>query len=170
MDEEDSKDEEGSSDDEKSIVEANKRGKENNCGTEEKDVNENQENVRKTALQKAKEKNKEEAEAAFLKFHKVRRTFKSDGKEAEPTYSSESKVRPPRFECNMCAKYFITEDELKNHIKMAKTIRWVCSASGRVAAKRKAPSDDLNDIALPRKKLRQMKQKRKKTKKPKSGQ
>jgi hypothetical protein len=45
-------------------------------------------------------------------------------------------------------------------------MRWVCSASGRVAVKRKAPSDDHNEIALPRKKLRQMK----KSKKSKFGQ
>jgi len=118
----------------------------------------------------AKEMSRKEAEASFLKFHKVRRTFKSDGRiiNDAPT-ATEPISRPQRFECEMCAKFFITEDELKNHTKMAKTMRWVCSASGRVAVKRKAPSDDFNEIALPRKKLRQMK-KPKKTKKSKFGQ
>jgi len=115
----------------------------------------------------ARDMTKKEAEASFLKFHKVRRTFKSDGRiiNDAPT-ATEPISRPKRFECEMCAKFFITEDELRNHTKMAKTMRWVCSASGRVAVKRKAPSDDFNEIALPRKKLRQMK----KHKKSKYGQ
>jgi len=115
----------------------------------------------------ARDMSKKEAEASFLKFHKVRRTFKSDGRiiNDAPT-ATEPISRPKRFECEMCAKFFITEDELRNHTKMAKTMRWVCSASGRVAVKRKAPSDDFNEIALPRKKLRQMK----KHKKSKYGQ
>jgi len=134
-----------------------------------KEAEEAKEMSRKEAEQ-AKEMSRKEAEASFLKFHKVRRTFKSDGRiiNDAPT-ATEPISRPQRFECEMCAKFFITEDELKNHTKMAKTMRWVCSASGRVAVKRKAPSDDFNEIALPRKKLRQMK-KPKKTKKSKFGQ
>ena len=122
----------------------------------------------KLIAKQAKEKNKKEAEASFLKFHSQRkRTFKSEeSKEIVTPTATEPKPRPQRFECDKCAKFFITVDELKNHTKMAKAIRWVCSASGRVAVKRKAPSDDLNDIALPRKKLKQMK----KSKKTKFGQ
>ena len=123
--------------------------------------------VEASIAKKAKDESRKEAEASFLEFHKVRRTFKSDGRMINdaPT-STEPIYRPQRFEFDKCAKFFITVDELKNHTNMAKIMRWVCSASGRVAVKRKAPSDDLNEIALPRKKLRQMK----KHKKSKFGQ
>jgi len=147
-----------------------KKAKDKNKKEAEALVKKKAKDLNKKEAEQAKEMSRKEAEASFLKFHKVRRTFKSDGRiiNDAPT-ATEPISRPQRFECEMCAKFFITEDELKNHTKMAKTMRWVCSASGRVAVKRKAPSDDFNEIALPRKKLRQMK-KPKKTKKSKFGQ
>jgi len=146
------------------------KAKDKNIKEAEDLVKKKAKDLNKKEAEQAKEMSRKEAEASFLKFHKVRRTFKSDGRiiNDAPT-ATEPISRPQRFECEMCAKFFITEDELKNHTKMAKTMRWVCSASGRVAVKRKAPSDDFNEIALPRKKLRQMK-KPKKTKKSKFGQ
>jgi hypothetical protein len=70
---------------------------------------------------KAKDENRKEAEASFLEFHKVRRTFKSDGRIINDTPTDTEPVyRPQRFECDKCAKFFISEDELKNHTNMAK--------------------------------------------------
>ena len=63
-------------------------------------------------------------------------------------------VKPVRFECFKCAKYLTTEGQLKIHLIMAKTMRWVCSVSGQVSLKRKTASDDLDEIELPRRKFR----------------
>ena len=118
-----------------SIPKENKKGK--NKNVENKLNKEDKEESNNYGEMKAKKK--EEAEKSFKMFHKLRRTFKSDGKEEEKKYTeSNSDERPQRFECDKCAKYFMTEEELKKHTKMAKTIRWVCSLSGKVAVKRKA--------------------------------
>ena len=115
-------------------------------------------------VKKEKPINKKEIELPLLQFKKLKRSNKSfeGAKKVFPPPKTKNKgvlektpasVKPERFECFKCAKYFITEGQLRNHLMMAKTMKWVCSVSGQVSLKRKTASDDLDEIALPRRKL-----------------